>query len=103
MARNDIKYWLKMKILAPTDSWVMRCTHIGQVKLFGYILSTYNTNDGTWSYDKYKEALIVNKLDITKATIFTYLKKLVEAEILIKRGKGIYEINDKFIEYGSRK
>lgn len=101
---KDLKYWLKMKIYTnPIDNWAMRCTHIGQVKLFAYILSTYNTTDSTWNYDKYKEAVIIDKLKITKATLFVYLKKLVDSELLIKRGKGLYYINDKYIEYGSKK
>lgn len=103
MANKELKYWIKMKIINTTDSWIMKCEHIGQAKLFGYILATYNTSDNTWNYDKYKESVIMEKFNITRVTLFTYLKKLVESELLIKRARGVYQINSKYAEFGSRK
>lgn len=99
-----IKYWLKMKIEANSlNSWVMQCEHIGEVKLFGYILATFNPNDMSWSYDKYKEEAIKKTFSISKATVFNYLKNMCKNKLLIKKARGLYQVNEEFIEFGSKK
>lgn len=101
--KNDCKYWIKMKLLSnKVDNWVMRCEHIGQVKLVSYILTTFNHTDHTWTYDKHKEKAIMQLIGLSQTSIFNYLKGLVKAEILIKKGRGIYEINREFLEFGSK-
>ena len=103
-SKNDYKYWIKMKILSNViDNWVMRCDHIGQVKLMSYILSTFNPMDHTWCYDKIKEKAIIQLIGVSKASIFNYLNGLVKAEILFKNGRGVYEINKTLLEYGSHR
>ena len=98
------KYWLKMNIKENSiDSWIMKCTHLGEVKLFGYILSTINVNDMTWNYDKYKKEAIIKLLELSEATIFKYLKLLCKNQLLIKKGKGLYTINEEHIQFGSKK
>ena len=98
------KYYLKMKIKENSiDNFLMKCTHIGEAKLFGYILSTFNPNDLHWTYDKYKKEAIIQLLDVSEATIFSYLKLLCKSQLLIKKGKGIYIVNKEYIEFGSKK
>lgn len=96
-----IKYWLKMKFYEGTLSWVEQCHHIGEVKLFGYILSTFNIADGTWTNTRMKRDVIREKYGISENSIFTYLKLLCKSELLHKTGQGEYRVNKKFIEHGS--
>lgn len=98
------KYWVKMLIKENIiDSWIMRCTHMGEVKLYGYILSTFNPNDMSWTYNKFKQQAIEKLFDLKESTVFKYLKLMVKNGLLIKQGKGTYLINQEYIQFGSKK
>lgn len=99
-----VKYWLKTKFYEGTDSWIMRCTHLGEAKLFGYILATINVSDYTWTIDAEKRTAIKLLIKIEKTTVQNYLKLLCKNGLLHKVSQGKYRINDEFISYGdSRK
>ena len=100
-----IQYFVKMNIFEGTDSWAMRCSHIGEVKLFAYILATFNQNDMTWTYTAEKQKAIQDKFGISRPTTFNYLKHLASKDvgILIKKSKGEYQVNSEFVEYGNKK
>lgn len=93
------KYWVKMYMMVGTDSWIMQCTHIGEAKLFGYIISTFNQNDCSWSVTAEKIKAIEALLGIKKASVYNYLKSLVKNKLLVKVGRGNYRINKEYISY----
>jgi len=102
--KSTDKYWLKMKIKDNMiDNWVLKCERLGEVKLFAYVLSTFNLNDNTWNYDSFKEKAISQLLGLNRSTIFNYLKSLCKNRLLIKKGKGLYEINSEYIEFGAKR
>ena len=86
-----------------THTWVTACEHIGEVKLFSYIIATCNKDNLEWTYDKFKEKAIISLYDIGQTSIFNYLKRLCSAKgkdpLLFKIGKGLYRINNKYIDF----
>lgn len=104
MYKRNHKYWIKMRIFDGIDnsSWVLVCKHVGEIKLFGYILSTFNQNDNSWNYDKLKQEIIEKHFNIKPSTQFKYLKNLVKYQLLFKIAKGKYVISGEYIQYGKK-
>ena len=97
------KYWLKMYVKDNViDNVFFKFDRLGEGKLFGYILSTMNVNDCTWTYDKYKGTAIMQLCGIKEASIFNYLKLLCNKGILKKMGKGIYLVESEYIGFGNK-
>lgn len=86
-----------------TDSWIMQCEHIGEAKLFGYILSTFNQNDCSWSITAEKIIAIQAVIGIGKASVYNYLRSLARKNLLIKAGRGNYKINPDYVSYDVKK
>ena len=85
------------------DNLVFKFERLGEARLMGYILNTFNVNDMTWTYDKHKCVAIMQHCDIKEATIFNYLKLLSKKKILTKISKGVYLVSSEYIQYGSKK
>lgn len=103
MASRKSKYWVKMYMLEGLDSWAMRCNQIGEVKLFSYILSTFNKTDGSWVNTKPRRVAIEQTIGLKESTVFNYLKLLKKSGLLIKLGRSEYKVNEEFISYGASK
>ena len=89
-----------MNILDGTLSWVMKCDHIGEAKLFGYILGTFNQSDMTWTNTADAQRAVEQLLGIKRPTMFNYLKNLCKNGLLSKLGKGSYKLNELYVQYG---
>ncbi|RYC70703.1 hypothetical protein [Spirosoma sordidisoli] len=97
---HKIRYWLKMNILEGTCSWITKCDHIGEAKLFGYILATMNRTDGLWTNTKQKRLAVEQLYGLKEASQFNYMKNLVKNGLLLKKGKGEYQVNKQYVSYG---
>lgn len=74
--------------------------HIGEAKLFSYIMIACNNNKENYYLHHDKSAqLIAKELSIAPPTQFKYLSLLVKKELLLKEvGKrGYYKINPKYV------
>lgn len=89
-----------MNILDGTSSWISQCKHIGEAKLFGYILSTFNRTDGSWTNTSQKRMAVEQLLHIKQATQFNYLKSMTQSGLLVKMSRGEYHVNREYIEFG---
>lgn len=81
--------------------WVSKCTHMGEVRLFNYILATFNRHDATWANTRQRRLAIKQLHGLEESTIFNYLKLLTKSKLLIKMGKGEYKVNAEYVEFGS--
>ena len=99
---SRLRYWVKMKVLEGTTTWIAKCEHIGQAKLFGYILATFNRTTGEWSNTKAARTAIHQLYGIEESTAYTYLTKLVKVGLLVKSGRGHYKVNSDYISYGEK-
>ena len=86
-----------------TYTWINACDHMGEAKLFGYIITTCDKNTLLWNYDKFKERALLQLLNVSRASIFSYLKLLSTDKgcgaLLVKEGRGLYRVNEKYIDF----
>lgn len=75
-------------------------SHIGEVKLFEYIIVHLDKNTMRWDYNDTKAALIESNLQLAKSSQFRYLKSMVSNGILTRLQKGVYQVNPEWMEYG---
>ncbi len=70
-------------------------------KTLSIILNQVNPNSYLWYSTKANRQVIINKLDISPATLSRYLIKLNDKRILIKSdsGKGTYILNSSVISF----
>lgn len=85
------------------DNFIFKFERLGEARLMGYILSTMNVNDMTWTYDKYKGNAIMAHCDIKEATVFNYLKLMTKKGILKKVARGVYQVNEEYLSFGSKR
>ena len=91
-----------MYVMEGTTSYIHKCSQIGEAKLFGYILATYNKTDSIWTNTKTKREAAMQLYELKESTIFQYLKLLVASGLLIKMGRSEYKVNPEYIEFGSQ-
>jgi hypothetical protein len=94
--------FVRMIIRPNGESWATKCDHIGEVKVFSYILATFNRNDTLWTMSPEKLKALAHLYDIQESTIYKYLKNLVSKGLLFKAGRGHYRVSDEFIDYGPK-
>lgn len=97
------KYWVKMYVKENVvDNMLFKFERLGEARLMGYIVSTMNINDSTWTYDKHKATAIMQLCEIKEASIFNYLKLLCKKRMLSKVGKGHYLVDSEYLEFGKK-
>jgi hypothetical protein len=75
-------------------------THIGELRLYNYILlKCHEAADKTYLHDKKEVEIVKKELAIAKSTQAKYLELLVNKTLVFKQPghRGYYQINEKFI------
>lgn len=103
MANEDVrKRFYKMGIVKVgfKDTTLLdMCKHIGEVKLFGYIVSKMNKESLDFvSNEKVKDD-ILKELDLSRDTVNRYLSNLCEYKLLIKLSRGYYRVNKRYLSF----
>lgn len=89
-----------VKTTSETFSFLRLCEHIGEAHLFEFICEKATKNEGFLYYHNQDNINNFEKLyGVKSSTQHKYLKLLCLKELLIKKKNGVYQPNEKYVEY----
>lgn len=83
----------------PHKTYIDKCTHIGEAKLFNFIITHMNKETRMWYSNRPNKERVKEDLGLSIASIDRYILSLTKSNLLIRHIKGAYEVNSDFISF----
>lgn len=85
----------------PKKLFILKCNHIGEAKLFCFIVTHMNKETRQWFASDANKQRAVEALQSSIPTINRYLSSLKESGLLKQQVRGVYEVNDDYIDFAA--
>jgi len=94
------RYFMKWKFDFNGEDFTDRLSNMTQVRVFKEIVNACNKDNLKWAHTQVERERISHKLNISEITFKRTLQGITNSRLIIRIGRGVYQLNPDYITYG---